>query len=57
MSTEKHVENNISKIDITEEIILGLKSLRFQTIADKEIVEFIHYHWITFLETGHKDFY
>ena len=36
MSTEKHVENNISKIDITEEIILGLKSLRFQTIEDSK---------------------
>ena len=50
MSTEKHVENNISKIDITEDTILGLKSLRFQTIEDTEIVEFIHYHCQRLLE-------
>ncbi len=50
MAIEKQEEGDIRKIDITEEIILGLKSLSFRTIEDAEIVDFIHFHCQKLLE-------
>ncbi len=47
---ENHEEGVIQKLEITEDIIINLKSLHFLTIADSEITDFIHFHCQKLLE-------
>ena len=47
---EKTEEDVIRKLEITEDVILNLKSLHFLTISDSEITDFIHFHCQKLLE-------